>query len=142
MMRQVLDAGVAALAADAGTVELREGEAWVVRSQSGIDPELVGVRQDPQQTPNALRALKYREPFATADMPAARSAVGFVAEHGLRAVLAVPLVVRDEVIGCLSFYGREVRVFDDPEIDFGRRLGASAALAIGSARLRDEPRDS
>ena len=142
MMRQVLDAGVAALAADAGTVELREGEAWVVRFQSGIDPELVGVRQDPQQTPNALRALNYREPFATADMPAARSAVGFVAEHGLRAVLAVPLVVRDEVIGCLSFYGRQVRVFDDPEIDFGRRLGATAALAIGSARLRDEPRDS
>ena len=142
MMQQVLDAGVAALAADAGTVELREGEAWVVRSQSGIGPELVGVRQDPQQTPNALRALNYREPFATADMPAARSAVGFVAEHGLRAVLAVPLVVRDEVIGCLSFYGRQVRVFDDPEIDFGRRLGATAALAIGSARLRDEPRDS
>ncbi len=135
VMQIALDAGVGALGADAGTVELRDGDVWVVRCQSGLGAEVVGARQEPQQTPNALRALKYREPFATADMQAARSDVGLAAEHGLRAVLAVPLVVRDQVIGCLTFYGRQVRVFDDSEIDFGRRLGVTTALAVDNALL-------
>jgi anti-sigma regulatory factor (Ser/Thr protein kinase) len=142
MMQRALDAGVAALAADAGVVELRDETVWVVRCQSGIGPAVVGVRQEPRQAPNALRALRYREPFATADMLAARTGVGFVAEQGLRAVLAVPLLAHDEVIGCLSFYARQVRVFDDPEIDFGRKLGVTLALAMDNARLRGEPRDS
>ena len=136
LMQRALEAGVAALAADAGTVELRDDAAWVVRCQAGIGPEVVGLRQEPHEAPNALRAFRYREAFATADMQAARTDVGLAAEHGLRAVLAVPLLAHDEVIGCLSFYGRQVRVFDDPEIDFGRRLGVTLALAIDNARLR------
>ena len=140
IMQRALDGGVAALAADAGTIELRDRPDWVVRFQCGFSPEAVGKRLSRGEAPNASRAMAYREPFATADMQAAATDVGFVSEHDLRGVLAVPLFAQDAVIGCLLFYSQAVRVFTDSEIDFGRKLGATVSLALENSRLLAEQR--
>jgi anti-sigma regulatory factor (Ser/Thr protein kinase)/GAF domain-containing protein len=142
IMQRALDGGVAALAADAGTIELRDRPDWVVRYQCGFSPEAVGTRLSRGEAPNASRAMAYREPFATADMQAAATDVGFVSEHDLRGVLAVPLFAQDAVIGCLLFYSKRVRVFSDSEIDFGRKLGATVSLAIENSRLLAEQRSA
>ena len=140
VMQRALDEGVRALAADAGAIELREEPDWVVRYQCGLAAADVGRRLSRHEAPNATRATSYRRPFATADMQAAATDVGLASEHGLRAVLAVPLLAHDAVTGCLLFYGKGVRVFSDAEIDFGRTLGAIVSLAVEDARQRDDLR--
>ena len=135
-----LDAGVRALGADAGAIELRAGDDWVVRCQSGLTTADVGRRLSRGEAPNATRATSYRAPFATADMQATATDVGLAGAHGLRAVLAIPLFGHGAVIGCLLFYGKTVRVFSDAEIDFGGALGAAVSLALDNARLTDERR--
>ena len=138
IMQSTLDEGVRALAADAGAIELREEPDWVVRYQCGLAAADVGRRLSRNEAPNATRATSYRRPFATADMQAAATDVGLASEHGLRSVLAVPLLAHDAVTGCLLFYGKGVRVFSDAEIDFGRTLGAIVSLAVEDARQREE----
>ena len=61
--------------------------------------------------------------------------LGFAPSHGLRSVLAVPLIVRQAVIGCLLFYGRRPRSFTETEVDFARKLGATVSLAVDNAHL-------
>jgi len=62
--------------------------------------------------------------------------VGFPKAFGLRASLTIPLVVRDEVVGCLLLYSAtQPRAFSDVELDFGKKLGAAVSLALETARL-------
>jgi PAS domain S-box-containing protein len=139
-LQRALDEGARALTADAAAIELREEPDWVVRVQCGLAAADVGRRLSRNEAPNATRAMRYREPFATADMQAAATDVGLASAHALRSALAVPLFAGEDVIGCLLFYGKSVRVFSDAEIDFGCALGAAVSLAIENARLRDEQR--
>jgi len=140
IVQSALDEGVRALATDAGVIELREEPDWVVRYQCGLSAADVGRRLSRNEAPNATRATSYRRPFATADMQAAATDVGLASEHGLRSVLAVPLLAHDAVTGCLLFYDKGVRVFSDAEIEFGRTLGAIVSLAVENARRREELR--
>ncbi len=136
IMQRALGQGVAALSADAGTIEQREEESWVVACQQGFSGEEVGLRLNAEQAPIASRAWARAQPFAIADLelePALN--VGFPHAHGLRTVLAVPLIVRKDVRGCLLFYGRRPRSFAAAEVDFARKLGVTVALALDNARL-------
>lgn len=137
-LQGALEAGVRALAADAGAIELRAQDDWVVHCQYGLAAADVGRRLSRGEAPNATRATSYRAPFATADMQATATDVGLAATHALRAVLAVPLFGHEVVSGCLLFYGKDVRVFSDAEIDFGGALGAAVSLALENVRLHEE----
>jgi PAS domain S-box-containing protein len=59
-----------------------------------------------------------------------------------RALLAVPIVVQDEVYGGMLLYYGEPRVFSEEEIDLAVAFGDQVALAIGNARLRDQVEQS
>ena len=67
--------------------------------------------------------------------PEARARLGSVP---LRAVLAVPLLVRDTMIGALAVSDREGRVFDEEEIRLAQAFADQAALALDNARLYEE----
>ena len=136
IMQCALDEGARALAADAGTIEMRDGSCWSVRYQRGFADSDVGLRLTDTEAPCATRVERSREPLTIADMRGdATVDVGFVHRYGLRSVLAVPLITHEIVIGCLLFYGETDRSFDDAEIDFGRKLGATVSLAIENGRL-------
>jgi len=136
VLQAALDEAVRALALDAGVIAMREEPAWVIRRQYGLAAEDVGVRLTEQEAPNATGAMTAGEPLAVSDtMAGSATVVGFAGAHDLRSVLAVPLIVRGRVIGCLLLYGRQVRRFDEVETDFGRKLGATVSLAIENARL-------
>ena len=69
-----------------------------------------------------------------------------IEESGMRGVLAVPIVVRDEAYGVLTVFYQETREFTDADIRLLTTLADSAAVAIGNARFieetqqaRDEP---
>jgi serine phosphatase RsbU (regulator of sigma subunit) len=91
-----------------------------------------------QSAPVASRAAALREPVTVPDylLEPSDFYVGFPRTHKLRATLAVPLIVREEVAGCLFAWMRsEPRVFTDAEVDFAKRMAATVALALENAQL-------
>ena len=139
IMQGALDEGTEALGAGAGLVQMREQSQWVVRYQHGLAEADVGLRLSAAEAPIATRVEARGEPLAIADAQADDAVdIEFLRMHALRSLLAVPLVARWAVIGCLTFYGATVRVFSDAEIDFARKLGATVSMALENARLYEE----
>lgn len=139
IMQAALDGFVTALGADAGDIKLRDGDSWVVRFEHGFGPQTVGMRLAPADAPVAELVATGRKPIAITDYTAPAVAhyfVGFPRAHDLRATLAVPLITRGEVTGCLFAWMRETaRTFSPGEIDFAQRMATSVALALENARL-------
>jgi GAF domain-containing protein len=61
-------------------------------------------------------------------------------KHGLLSYLGLPLIVREEIFGVLSFYTNEEREFTVEEIDFLSTLASQAAIAIHNSQLYDQTR--
>jgi signal transduction histidine kinase len=55
-----------------------------------------------------------------------------------RAILAVPLVARDDTYGVLTLYFRRPRAFDDEEVRLATAFADQAALALENARLSEQ----
>jgi serine phosphatase RsbU (regulator of sigma subunit) len=136
-MQHALDAGVQALGCDAAAIEMREGEDWVVRYQTGFSPQDVGTRLSEQEAPNAARVALEVTPIQVEFMPGDEKLnVGFVKKYSLKSVLAVPLFAKGNVIGCALFYtSNEARCFTDAEVDFAQKLGSVVSLGLENARL-------
>ena len=91
----------------------------------------------------AGRAFQQRRPVSTADRlndPTLhyRPAVDQVFQAGPRAYLAVPIAVRDEVLGVLMAYFFEPHQFSEKEIQLLSSLAAHAAIAMDNARHYEE----
>ena len=55
-----------------------------------------------------------------------------------RAVLAVPLLAKDSVVGALGIGDRPGRAFDDSEVQLAQAFAAQAAVALENSRLHEE----
>jgi PAS domain S-box-containing protein len=55
-----------------------------------------------------------------------------------RAVLAVPLMVKDDIYGAIALYYHEPHEFSNEEVELAVAFGDQAALAIENARLRTQ----
>jgi PAS domain S-box-containing protein len=62
----------------------------------------------------------------------------FYRQQGLVSLLAVPLIIKDDVIGVLSLFTRAPHVFIDDEIEFAETLAEQASIAIHNSRLYEE----
>jgi signal transduction histidine kinase len=58
------------------------------------------------------------------------------------ALLAVPIVVKDETYGGIMLYYADTREFSEDEIELARVFANQAALAIENSRLRDQVRET
>ena len=54
--------------------------------------------------------------------------------EGIKSIVSVPIIFRDNVIGVLRLYGSESRKFTDKEIEFITALSEQGAIAIENAR--------
>jgi PAS domain S-box-containing protein len=102
-------------------------------------------RLDPAQ--GLGRVLRTGESQLYADIPdellvaAARNDehLRLLREVGMRAVLIVPLAIRDRTIGALTMVSAESRrSFDASDLEFAEQIAARAALAVEGARLYSE----
>jgi len=71
---------------------------------------------------------------------AREGAIGLAIHY--RALLAVPLVVKDEVYGAIVLYYGQPRQFSAEEVELAVTFGDQAALAIQNARLRAQAEQS
>jgi GAF domain-containing protein/sugar diacid utilization regulator len=74
------------------------------------------------------------------DVPHDRTFDGLVIPEGMVALLGVPLLVREEVIGVLFAADRTERPFEPDEVALFSAFADHAAIALNNARLYDESR--
>jgi PAS domain S-box-containing protein len=61
---------------------------------------------------------------------------------GARSCMAVPLVIKTEVVGAMTFIGRQRRRYTQQDLEFAESLARRAALAVENARLYRSARDA
>ncbi len=121
---------------DAASVLLLEDRRLVIGGMVGLDASRALPDLD-VDTSLAGRVLRTGEPAVYADL-AADAEWGdthLVRAFGYRALLAVPIALKDQPLGVLRVHHRAPRPFDAGDVEFLRALAAHAALAIENARL-------
>ena len=122
---------------------------FAVQTVAGKHADLVGPLQLP---PGYRQALQHGDPIAVLGaahalhdpVPGDASAgdSGESLSGQFPSLLAVPLVVADEVYGGLVLYYSETRLFTDEDIDLAVAFADQAALAIENARLHQQAEEA
>jgi two-component system, NtrC family, sensor kinase len=107
-----------------------------VRRQSAFRPSSLVQRMVETKTAAQVLDLAADESY-TDKHPASVTAVEL---GGVRTILSVPLVKKNELIGSFSLYRQEVRPFTDKQIALVTSFAAQAVIAIDNARLLTELR--
>lgn len=97
--------------------------------------------RDLQKLPPVVKAvIESRSPVIISDSTADPRMLDreFFRRQGLVSYLGVPLVVKGEALGVLSFLTREKRSFETEEIEFFTTLAGQAAVAIHNSQLHAE----
>ena len=126
----------------------RETGTWSVQATRGFLVTYVAGAKIPFGQNALQQALMTQQPVAVSDLVTSReggeeqpissaeqSAVA-TWSRVYRALLAIPIVVQDQVYGGMLLYYGQPRDFSQEEIDLAVALGDQVALAIGNAQLR------
>ena len=130
-----------------------DGKALVIQSALGLPSEYVSEVSIPVGQGAVGKAVVTREPVAVFDMVAAFGKGSLMRDPKrkaqlerlaarYRAMLAVPLVVKDEVYGGIVLYYPQPREFTSEEVGLAATFGDQAALAIENARLKAQAEQS
>jgi signal transduction histidine kinase len=114
-----------------------------LRSSHGMSDELIQALRDQHLgigEPTIDRAVACREPVQIEDLATSPStpARDIVARAGYRALLVVPLLGRDHVLGTLVVRRREPGAFPQNTVDLLKTFAAQSVLAIQNAHLFTE----
>ena len=135
-------AGIYTLERDTGT--------WSVQATRGLLVTYVAGARLPVGQSALHRAMTARQPVSISDLvtslesgeeqPPSADQQGIAASWAriYRALLAVPIVVQDQVYGGMLLYYGEPRGFSQEEIDLAVAFGDQVALAIGNDQLRQQ----
>jgi PAS domain S-box-containing protein len=126
----------------AGTLALQAAKGLPAGCIAGTDTppglgalrQAVGARQ-PVLVPDAADSLPDGAPSAQYPEELVTEATGSVF---CRALLAMPILVQDEVYGGMLLYYAEARSFSGDELELAAVFGDQVALAIENARLREQ----
>jgi signal transduction histidine kinase len=122
----------AALLLDAERNEL------VARAALGIEEEVEQGVRIPVGGGFAGAVAASRKPVILPDLDNAHVLNPILREKGIRSMLGVPLMVRDEVIGVMHVGTLTLRQFDEDDVELLQLVAERAALAIEKARVHEE----
>lgn len=139
VLNRVMDEVIAATRAERGFVMLREPDGRLTfRVARGLDQKIIEAPQFQISRSLVERVAYEGRPILTSD---ARQDTRFsmrqsVISMGLRSILCVPLLTREQVTGVVYVDNRhQVGIFTQADLDLLVAIAASAAMAIENARL-------
>jgi PAS domain S-box-containing protein len=137
ILERVMPEAARAVGSETAAVSLRQGDHWVVRYVHGFPQDMIGAQMDGRREPHVVLAIQTKKPVVINDaFTDARVNCPHMKKWGVHAVLVVPLVMEDEVIGVLSFNRHKPGVpFRKSHADFAGQLASSLSLAVGNAHL-------
>jgi len=59
-------------------------------------------------------------------------------KEGIKALLSIPVIFKEEIIGVLRLYNGKVRAFSEDEVQFVTALAEQGGIAIKNARFMDQ----
>jgi hypothetical protein len=131
---------VGVVGADSAMVALRHGDDWVAEYGHPEVPGVIheSVRSD--EAPFMIEAIAKRVPVAIDDCETDPRCISAVQRRfGVRSVLCLPLIARDEALGVIFFNHHSAAVKFTPEtVDFAARLAAAISAALENARMYEE----
>jgi two-component system, NtrC family, sensor kinase len=134
---------------DAGTIWEYDqtGENFHLRAARNLEDDIVGVlRATPLRRGEGTvgRVADTRAPIRIADISgetAYRGRLEVIVRSGYRAILSLPLLCEDQLIGALTVNAKTPREFPSAVVDLLTTFAAQSALAIHNARLFHEIAD-
>ena len=142
LMRSIVDGTTAAMGVEVCSFYLADHEKTrlTMAATNGLDRSQVGKVSLPWGTGITGRVAASRQPIAVVDVTKDERfswVRGFDIE-GLTAMLSVPLVWHDEVVGVLNVQTRDARRFEPIEIAFLQTIAALLAGIVEKGRLTAE----
>ena len=133
-----------------GALFLFDGERLHAAAMHGMTPEFASILKQGRPRPShetttRLAALE-RHTVHVADLlsdstfsPTPRD---LYERENVRTVLSVPMLKESQLIGVITTWRREVRPFDDRQVDLVRTFADQAVIAIENARLFNETQEA
>lgn len=140
LMNRIIVAGSKAISCETASISLKQQEQWVIKYTYGFKEDLEGNYMKEDEDPHAVLAINTRKPVIINDAyNDERVNLEHMKKLGIRSVIVVPLVTREQAIGVIFFnYYEIVHDYDRFTLDFIKDLASSISMALQNVKLYEE----